>query len=84
MIEAELGHPEAMKRAVTDGLGVAFLLRSSVEAELASGTLRRIAVRNFDMTVPAFLVHRVAKELSPVQESFAEAVREYFAHHVGS
>jgi len=83
-IEAELGHPEAMKRAVADGLGLAFLLRSSVESELAAGTLCQINVLDFEMTVPAFLVHRVAKQLSPVQEAFADAVRHHFVNHVGT
>lgn len=37
----QLGHPEAMKRATQDGLGVALLFRSAVQQELRVGTLVR-------------------------------------------
>jgi DNA-binding transcriptional LysR family regulator len=47
-IAIEMGHPEAMKRGVERGLGVALMFRSSVTGELAHGTLKAVQVRGWD------------------------------------
>jgi DNA-binding transcriptional LysR family regulator len=72
----ELGHPEAMKRAARDGLGVAVLLRSAVRDELDAGLLREIAVDGFDSNVPIMCVQRIRKRLTPIQSELLEAVRD--------
>jgi DNA-binding transcriptional LysR family regulator len=75
-VAIELGHPEAMKRATRDGLGVAMLFRSSVNEELEAGLLREVAIEGYQHSVPVRLVHRAAKRLSPLQETLASVLTE--------
>lgn len=70
----ELGHPEAMKRATEDGLGMCLLFRSSVERELASGRLREIALEDAELSVPLIAVQRAEKLLSPIQRELLDVV----------
>jgi DNA-binding transcriptional LysR family regulator len=77
----EFGHPEAIKRAVREGLGVAFLFRSSVEDALANDELREIRVTGMPpLVVPVFLVYRENKNFSPMQLALLEAIREALSH----
>jgi LysR family transcriptional regulator, low CO2-responsive transcriptional regulator len=71
----ELGHPEAMKRAAQQGIGVALLLRCSVEEEMAMGLLREIRVSDASFAVPLYLLHRTGKLFSPCQEELRELIR---------
>ena len=75
-IVLELGHPEAMKLAVRDKIGVCFLFRSAARSELEQGTLREIAVSGVNMSLPVFLVHRKNKSFSPLQLDVIETIRE--------
>jgi DNA-binding transcriptional LysR family regulator len=75
----ELGHPEAMKRAAREGLGVTLLFRSAVEEDLAAGLLREIRIEDVRFAIPVFLVRRPGKNLSPVQAALQLAIKE----HVG-
>jgi LysR family transcriptional regulator, low CO2-responsive transcriptional regulator len=70
----ELGHPEAMKRATQDGLGMCLLFRSSVERELADGLLREVTIEDAELTVPLIAVLRSDKRLSPIQQELLDAV----------
>lgn len=72
----EMGHPEAMKRAVRDGLGVALLPRSSVADEVDSSLLREVAVEGLEAVVPVYLVHRCGKRFSPLQRELIDAIRK--------
>lgn len=75
-IVMELGHAEAMKRAVREGIGVAFLLRTSVAEELESGKLREIRVRNLPRLVaPVYLAYREGRSFSPLQRALLAAIR---------
>ncbi len=76
-IVIELGHPEAMKRAAHDGLGVAVLFLSSVARELEEGTLRRIDIEGVRIPVPILLVRRVEKRTSPLQRQLLDAIRAH-------
>jgi DNA-binding transcriptional LysR family regulator len=71
----ELGHPEAMKRATEDGLGMCLLFRSSVERELEDGRLREVRLQDGPMSVPLVAVLRSEKQLSPIQDKLLEAVK---------
>jgi len=51
-----LGSTEAIKRAVAAGLGVAIVSNLTIQAELASGELAILPVRNFRLTRP---LHRL-------------------------
>lgn len=80
----ELGHTEAIKRAVEAGLGISILSRLTVAREIADGRLvtRPLAVgdvrRNF------LLVQRRSSRLSPASQAFLatldEAVGETHTH----
>jgi DNA-binding transcriptional LysR family regulator len=71
----ELGHAEAMKRAVRAGLGVAFLFRSSVREELEREELREVRVLDAHLTAPVLLVHRRDKRFTAMQQDLIEAIR---------
>ena len=74
-ISIQLGHPEAMKRAVRDGLGIALLFRSSVEQELEDGALRQLQFPDADFSSPIYLIHRKGKLFSASQQDLLDAIR---------
>jgi DNA-binding transcriptional LysR family regulator len=71
----ELGHPEAMKRAVREGVGVAMLFRSAVHEELEHGILREIAVDGLDVVFPIYVVYRKGKSFSPLHRELLDHIR---------
>lgn len=71
----ELGHPEAMKRATRDDLGVALLFRSAVQDELTAGTLRELRIEGVDMSVPIQLASRKGKTFSALHRELIETIR---------
>jgi DNA-binding transcriptional LysR family regulator len=71
-IVIELGHPEAMKRATLDGLGMALLFRNSAARELADGSLREVAIEDTHLSVPVMSIVRADKRLSPIQKELLE------------
>jgi DNA-binding transcriptional LysR family regulator len=75
-IVLQLGHPEAMKRATREGLGVALMFRSAVQDELDQGVLREVQVQGADLWVPIFLVSRKGKTFSPLHRGLIAAIRE--------
>ncbi|MDF2050478.1 LysR family transcriptional regulator [Arthrobacter sp. Cr_A7] len=76
-IVMELGHPEAMKRAVQNGMGVALMFYTSVADELESGRLRAVTVRGLDVTVPIYLVYRKGRNFPAAQQTVVKAISEY-------
>jgi DNA-binding transcriptional LysR family regulator len=79
-IVIQMGHPEAMKRAVERGLGVALLFRNSVETELAMGTLRELRVQGWEVSVPIHLVHRKDRQFSGAQQTVIDALSKAIAN----
>lgn len=75
----EFGHPEAMKRAVAQGLGLACLFRSAVRKELAAGELREVQVTGLRLSGPVWLIQRNDRTLSPVHNELIDDIRRYFA-----
>lgn len=73
-IVVELTHPEAIKRAVAHGFGVAFLLRSAIEQELADKSLRMIKTNGFELSAPVYEIHRKDKRFSPLQRELVEEI----------
>jgi DNA-binding transcriptional LysR family regulator len=66
----ELGHIEVIKRAVAAGLGVAFLPRCAVAAEIASGRLRVVRVADLDLRRPLYVLQREGERPAPVVAAF--------------
>lgn len=81
-IVMELGHPEAMKWAVKENLGVSLLFRSAVAAELERGELREVDVEGARFAMPVFLVHRRGKLFTPLHLDLIAAIRALFADTV--
>lgn len=75
----ELGHIEAIKRAVASGLGAAFLSRHAVQAEAALGSLRLWRVEQLDLRRPWYLLQRAGTHDSPAAAAFAALLREQTA-----
>ena len=69
-VAIELGHPEAIKHAVSEGLGVALLYRFSVERELRAGTLKRIGIDGVEITEPILVITRAPRALTGLQGDF--------------
>ncbi|MGU1552444.1 LysR family transcriptional regulator [Pseudomonas aeruginosa] len=63
----ELGHPEAMKHAVRQDVGVSFMFASAVRAEIGRGELQVLERADLSMKVPIYLVHRADKHFSAFQ-----------------
>lgn len=79
-VAIELGHPEAMKQATRQGLGVAVLSYNSAARELERGELSRIHLDCVDqLGFPAYLVHRKDKMLTPLHLALIESIRTFFA-----
>lgn len=80
-IVMEFGHAEAIKQAVRAGAGAAFLFRSSVHDELASGILCQIDTPGMVLNVPVYLVRRRGKQLVKFQTELIDflvaALRAY-------
>ena len=66
-IAMEFGHAESIKQAVRAGAGAAFLFRSSVGDELATGQLKVLSTPDMALEVPVYLVRRKGKQFSAFQ-----------------
>lgn len=66
-LEMTIGHPEGIKQAVGDGVGIAMLFRCAVEGELRSGALVELPIAGHDLVHPFYLIHTIRKRFSPVQ-----------------
>ncbi|MBP2870020.1 MULTISPECIES: LysR family transcriptional regulator [Pseudomonas] len=66
-IVLELAHPEAIKHAVKNDLGLCFMLYSSVRSEVEQGSLKLLDHPDLHFNMPVFLVHRSDKIFSTYQ-----------------
>jgi DNA-binding transcriptional LysR family regulator len=82
-VTVELGHPEAIKRAVAKGMGVAFVEESAARADLERGALRRITTPGLNLSLPQFLVYRRGKLLSEMQRRLIEFIQTSLAAWAG-
>ncbi|HEX2986638.1 MAG TPA: LysR family transcriptional regulator [Chloroflexota bacterium] len=68
----ELGSPEALKRAVRAGLGVAIVSRATLELELRTGLLVSLHVSGVELTRPFYTVVHKDRYVSPPLAAFLE------------
>lgn len=62
----ELGHPEAIKEAVINGLGIALISRFAVEREIKAGDLVTISLRKWALSRQLQICYRRDKHLSKI------------------
>lgn len=74
-VEIELGSAESIKQAVMADLGVALLWRPSVEAEIASGRLREVAIAAPPLRDRLSIVRRKDSRLTPLQNRMLDQMR---------
>ena len=65
--------PESVKKAVQNGLGIAFISAFAVESELKAKTLLAVKVQNLQIRRELKIVYRKDKHLSPAARAFVEA-----------
>src|ERR671925_913036 len=78
-VKLELGLQESVKAAVAAGHGVTFISRSSIEPELAGGTLAAASVEGLAPTREISLVRSTGRTPSRVAEAFVAFARERLA-----
>jgi DNA-binding transcriptional LysR family regulator len=78
-VRLELGLQESVKAAVAGGHGVTFISRSSIEPELAAGTLAAATVDGLAPTREISLVRSTGRTPSRVAEAFVTFARERLA-----
>lgn len=66
----EMENPESVKKAVQSGLGIAFISKFAVEAELESDRLVAVQVRGLDITRELKIVYRKDKHLGRAAQTF--------------
>jgi DNA-binding transcriptional LysR family regulator len=75
-VRLELGLQESVKAAVAAGHGVTFISRSSMEPELASGSLAAARVKGLDPRREISLVRSTGRTPSRVADAFLQFARE--------
>jgi DNA-binding transcriptional LysR family regulator len=78
-VRLELGLQESVKAAVAAGHGVTFISRSSMEPELAAGSLAAARVKGLDPTREISLVRSTGRTASRVADAFVGFAREKLA-----
>ncbi len=75
-VQASLGSNEAVKQAVVNGLGAAFLSEESIKKEIARGEIVVIKIRGLRIFRRFFLITRSKRDLSPSARAFANYLME--------
>lgn len=69
-IIAVLGSSEAVKRALLEGAGFAFVSSMSIDEELSSGSLTTVRIPGLNIRRKFYAAHRSGRELSPAATAF--------------
>ena len=69
----EMANPESVKKAVQNGLGIAFISAVAVESELKAKTLLAVKVQGLQIRRELKIVYRKDKHLSAAARAFVEA-----------
>ena len=79
VVTMEFDTPEAVKRVVAAGEGVAFLSRSNVAAEVAAGLLRIVPLEGWDLYAEFVVVRRPRQYLAPAATALLDFLRAELA-----
>ncbi|PWV97947.1 DNA-binding transcriptional LysR family regulator [Paenibacillus cellulosilyticus] len=74
-IGLELGNPEAIKRCVRAGSGIAILPRMAAEEELRRGELAALPVQHHELSLSLLLVYHPKKWMSRATQQFIELLQ---------
>ncbi len=78
---AELSDNEAIKEAVKKGMGMAYISRMAVAAELASGTLREVRIQGLpEIKRSFFIITRKGKTILPQVKALMEIIDKWRKH----
>lgn len=77
-VAAQLGSNEAVRQAVINGLGAAFLSEISIRQELKRGDLVEVPVADFLVRRQFWLVTRQRRTMSPAAQIFSELMQQRF------
>jgi len=75
-VRLELGLQESVKTAVQRGFGVSFISRTSVESEIAAGTLAVARVEGLELTREVSLARATGRTVSRAAQAFVDFARE--------
>jgi DNA-binding transcriptional LysR family regulator len=75
-VNMELGSNEAVKRAVSAGLGLGIISGFAVEPDTLAGFLKVLDVAGWDCRRPLTVFHRDDKNLPPTQKAFLEFLQD--------
>jgi DNA-binding transcriptional LysR family regulator len=76
-----LGHIEAIKRAVAEGLGISVLSEVAVRREVRYGTLTILPVEHFPIQRRWYIARLSEQTLTPTAAEFIEFLRQYRLRH---
>ncbi len=71
----EIENPESVKKAVQNGLGIAFISAFAAETDLEAKTLVAVKIRNLEIRRELKIVYRRDKHLSRAAQTFIEMAR---------
>ena len=72
----EMENPESVKKAVQNGLGIAFISKFAVETELKAKSLVAIGVNGLDINRELKIVYRKDKHLGRAAQTFIEMAQQ--------
>lgn len=76
-IVAEIESTETIKRLVSKGLGLSFISRKAVEAEIENGQMKVLKVDELTINRNFYFVYHTKRVLSPLSEAFKDFIMEH-------
>lgn len=77
-IVAQINSLEAIKQAVSLGLGVSIVSAISVEDYIRNGMLKAFEIENFPISRQFYIVHHKNRPISPITNAFREFALKYY------
>jgi len=77
-IRASLGSNEAVKQAVINGIGAAFISEMSIRKELTQREVAVVKVQGLTISRSFFLIRRLRRDLSPPARAFGNLLLEMY------
>ncbi|MDY0091607.1 MAG: LysR family transcriptional regulator [Candidatus Vecturithrix sp.] len=75
LVSIEVGHIEAVKKAVEEGLGISIVPEIVVKRELQTNLVKTIEIAQFDLSAEYYLVHLNDRNLSNATQAFLHALK---------